>query len=116
MKTQHTPGPWIYDPHQDGQPIIGANGNRICDMDCVDLYEATDNADDQTMQQVLDELEQTRALDAALIVAAPDLLEALVSCAGSLMYAVDALEAPHKSMMRDNLSYALSIIKKAKGA
>jgi hypothetical protein len=69
---KHTPTPW-YVSIEDGMPILGANGARICDTDVCDA--------DSELQALAQETQQ--AVDAAFIVRAcnahEDLTEALAS-------------------------------------
>jgi hypothetical protein len=97
----HTPGPWAISPDLKTIFNIDAQGYRASTVARVMIPSDTD-------------AKQARA-NMRLIAAAPELLEALQSCVGSLLYAVDDLEAPENSMMRDNLAFALQTIKKAKG-
>lgn len=73
VKLERKTGPatWRYLPDDAGAPIIGPNGIRICDMDCVDFYELTDNEADVAAY------ERQRDEHAALISAAPTLLAEL---------------------------------------
>lgn len=70
----------MYSPDEDGQPILGPHGERICDMDCVDLWEEAEGFE-ELPQSLIDEnwedLNAEREANARLIAAAPELLAAL---------------------------------------
>lgn len=104
--TQHTTGPWVYSPDEDGQPILGPHGERICDMDCVDLWEEAEGFE-ELPQSLIDEnwedLSAEREANARLIAAAPDLLEALEAIFNGT------------GMTGENMDLARAAIKKAKG-
>ena len=108
--TQHTTGPWTYSPDEDGQPILGPHGGRICDMDCVDLWEEAAGFD-ELPQSIIDEnwedLNAEREANARLIAAAPDLLAA---CEDALLAELATL--PWGSALSVVLSAAIN---KAKG-
>lgn len=66
----HSPAPWTYLPTDDGWPIVDADYNRICDMDCLHTDDTEDEAD-------LARLDAQQEANARLIAAAPDLLTQL---------------------------------------
>ncbi len=67
MGTKHTPGPWFVDCDGDGKQNSGwtSTHEEVSDDDVCEVYGG--NCDD----------DETRAANAALIAAAPELLEAL---------------------------------------
>lgn len=67
MNTKHTPGPWSIDSDGDGKPDAIITSQHLPEMDD-DVCEVYGGNDDDC---------ETRKANAALIAAAPDLLEAL---------------------------------------
>jgi hypothetical protein len=109
---------WVYARTQTGQPIVDASGERICDMDCVDLWaEAHERAEGSellsTVDELWEELNEEREDRAALITASPDLLAAL-KCIVQLIPPYVTKEA--NTVLGKILAAALPAIDKAKGA
>lgn len=93
-KVKSTPGPWIISSRD-----LGPNGLAY-------------DIDSEAGAIVASDL----ALgDARLIAAAPELLQNLKQVVACLEFAVNALEAPEKSSIRENLALAKQAIAKAEG-
>lgn len=96
---KHAPAPWHYLTTDCGMPIIDANGQRVCDMDCVDFYDICDN------EVAYEAHEEERDNNARLIAAAPMMLETLI----------DAREALRGTDKHAFLFVVDAAIKQAKG-
>lgn len=96
MKTQHTPGPWIFDAdnynltNQRGDIVFGEDGS-------------------QDMRLISPSKENAR-----LIAAAPDLLDALVACECELSQN-HGLAWSNRNAFLDAVNTARAAIKKARG-
>jgi hypothetical protein len=70
VEIKHTPTPW-YVSLEDGMPILGANGARICDTDVCDA--------ESELEALV--LETQQSIDAAFIVRACNAHEELLAAA-----------------------------------
>lgn len=102
MKTnsKHTKGPWNTEIN-NGELEIWSQDIFIAGV-THDLYFTAEKSGQH-------------AANAALIAAAPEMLEALENALESLKYSVMVLQAPEKSTMRENITEIEAVLKKARG-
>lgn len=106
MKTNNksTPGPWRIENHLDN---VGPYSSARLEI-------WSNNRHIGNINEHVDDIKIDEA-NAALIAAAPEMLEALENALESLKYSVMVLQAPEKSTMRETITEIESVLKKARG-
>ena len=119
LERKNGPATLRYLATDTGAPIVGPNNVRICDMDCVDFYEITDNADTDQQEANVAAYEAQREAYAALFVAAPTMLDALgVALAGMIevrdCVAMKGAAAVTKALLQQKIDRVKAVIDSVK--